>query len=104
VDQSPQCQAHCIVEIAIDKAAVTELQPSNHTFKIDAALLRRQAIGGVPDGPKLRIRQREHVAMVWRGWRMSTAPVLLLLLRGKWAPTSEPDRRPRNRPPERSIG
>jgi hypothetical protein len=28
--------------------------------------LRRQATSGVPDGPKLRIRQREHVAMVSR--------------------------------------
>jgi hypothetical protein len=36
MDQSPQCHAHCVVEIAIDKAAAAELQPGNHTFKIDA--------------------------------------------------------------------
>jgi hypothetical protein len=41
VDQSPQCQAHRVVEIAIDKATAAELQPSNHTFKIDAVLFRR---------------------------------------------------------------
>jgi hypothetical protein len=55
LDQSPQRQAHRVVEIAIDKAAAAELQPSNDTFKKDAALFRRYAIGGVPDGPKLRI-------------------------------------------------
>ena len=52
------------IEIAINKAAAAKLQPSNDTFKEDAALFRRYAIGGVPDGPKLRIRQREHAAMV----------------------------------------
>jgi len=41
VDQPPQCQAHRVVEIAIDKAAAAELQPSNDTFKKDAALFRR---------------------------------------------------------------
>jgi hypothetical protein len=29
VDQPPQCQAHRVVEIAIDKAATTEVHPSN---------------------------------------------------------------------------
>jgi len=41
VDQPPQCQAHRVVEIAIDKAAVAKLQPSNDAFKEDAALFRR---------------------------------------------------------------
>jgi len=41
MDQSPQCQAHRVVEIAIDKAAAAELQPSNYTFNKDAALYRR---------------------------------------------------------------
>ena len=64
VDQPPQRQAHRVVEIAINKAAVAKLQPSNDTFKEDAALFARYAIGGVPDAPKLRIRQREHAVMV----------------------------------------
>jgi hypothetical protein len=38
---TPQCQAHRVVEIAIDKAAASVLQPSNDTFKKDAALFRR---------------------------------------------------------------
>jgi hypothetical protein len=41
VDQPPQGQAHRVVEIAIDKATAAELQPSNDTFKKDAALFRR---------------------------------------------------------------
>jgi hypothetical protein len=41
VDQPPQGQAHRVVEIAIDKATAAELQPSNDTFKKDAALVRR---------------------------------------------------------------
>ena len=41
MDQPAQCQAHRIVEIAIDKASAAELQPSKNTFKIDAALFRR---------------------------------------------------------------
>jgi hypothetical protein len=40
VDQPLQCQAHRVVEIAIDKAAAAELQPSNDTFKKDAAGFR----------------------------------------------------------------
>src|SRR5215831_8649393 len=41
VDQPPQRQAHRVVEIAIDKAAAAKLQPSNDTFKVDAALFQR---------------------------------------------------------------
>jgi hypothetical protein len=38
--------------------------PRNNPLNEDAALLKRYAIGGGPDGPKLRIGEGDHVTMV----------------------------------------
>src|SRR5215469_7993119 len=73
LDQPGQCYAHRVVEVGVGEAPLQHLQARGNALKEDAALLERHAVGGVPDGPKLRIGQREHAAMVWRGWRMSTA-------------------------------
>src|SRR5215469_13733265 len=72
LDQPGQCYAHRVVDIGVGEAAV-QLQPRDNPLKIDAALLDRHAVGGDPDGPKLRIGQSEHAAVLERGWRMSTA-------------------------------
>ena len=42
-----------------------ELQPRNDPLNEEAALLSRYVVGGGPDGPKLRIGEGEHVAMVF---------------------------------------
>jgi hypothetical protein len=41
---------HRVVEIGIGEAAL-QLQPRNDPLNEDAALLKRQAVGGCPDGP-----------------------------------------------------
>jgi hypothetical protein len=51
-----------------------ELQPRNNPLNEDAALLKRYAVGGGPDGPKLRIGEGDHVTMVLSARWMSTAP------------------------------
>jgi hypothetical protein len=43
---------------------MVQLQPRNNALKEDAALLYRYAVGGGPDGPKLRIGEDDHAAMV----------------------------------------
>jgi hypothetical protein len=59
LDQPGQRCTHRVVEIGIGEAAV-ELQPRNDTLTEDAALLKRYAVGGGPDSPKLRIGEGEH--------------------------------------------
>jgi hypothetical protein len=44
--------------------AAVELQPRNNPLNEDAALLKRYAVSGGPDGPKLRIGEGDHVTMV----------------------------------------
>jgi hypothetical protein len=44
---------------------VVQLQPRNNPLNEDAALVSRYVVGGGPDGPKLRISEREHAAMVF---------------------------------------
>jgi hypothetical protein len=51
-----------------------ELQPRNNPLNEDAALLKLYAVGGGPDGPKLRIGEGDHVTMVLSARWMSTAP------------------------------
>jgi hypothetical protein len=57
---------HRVIEIGIGEATV-QLQPRNNPFNEDAALLKRYAVGGGPDGPKLRIGEGDHVTMVLPG-------------------------------------
>jgi hypothetical protein len=45
---------HRVVKIGVGEATV-QLQPRDNALKEDAALLYRYAVGGGPDGPKLRI-------------------------------------------------
>ena len=63
LDYCCQCCTHRVVEIGIGKAALQQ-QPCNNPLNEDAALLKRYAIGGGPDGPKLRIGEGDHVTMV----------------------------------------
>jgi hypothetical protein len=63
LDQPGQRRAHCVVEIGIGEAAL-HLQPRNNPLNEDAALLKRHAVSGGPDGPKLRIAEDDHVTMV----------------------------------------
>jgi hypothetical protein len=63
LDQPSQRCAHCVVEIGIGEAAVVP-QPRKNPLKEDAALLNRHAVGCGPDGPKLRIAESDHAAMV----------------------------------------
>ena len=72
LDQPGQRCAHRVVEVGIGEAAV-QLQARDNALKEDAALLDRHAGGGSPDGPKLRIGEGEHIAMVLRARSMSTA-------------------------------
>jgi hypothetical protein len=64
LDQPLQRCTHRVVDIGIGEAAL-ELQPRNNPLKEDAALLKRYAVGGGPDRPKLRIGEREHAAIVF---------------------------------------
>jgi hypothetical protein len=50
---------------ASSTSASVKLQPRNNPLKEDAALLNRYAVGGGPDGPKLRIGEPEHAAIVF---------------------------------------
>jgi len=59
LDQPGQCCTHCVDEIGIAKAAV-QLQAREDAPKEDAAFLDRHAVGGGPDGPKLRIGEGQH--------------------------------------------
>jgi len=63
LDQPGQRCAHRVVEIRVGEAAL-ELQPRNDPLNEDAALLKRYAVCGGPDGPKLRIGEGDHAAMV----------------------------------------
>ena len=63
MDQPGQRCANCVVEIGIRKGAL-QLQPRNDPLNEDATLLKRYAVGSGPDGPKLRIGEGEHAAMV----------------------------------------
>jgi hypothetical protein len=63
LDQPGQRCVHRIVEIGISEAPV-QPQTRDNTVKEDAALLDWHPVGGVPDDPKLRIGQGEHVGMV----------------------------------------
>jgi hypothetical protein len=74
LDQPLQRCTHRIVEISIGEAAL-QFQPRNNPLNEDAALLKRYAVGGGPDGPKLRIAEDDHVTMVLPVQPMSTARV-----------------------------
>jgi hypothetical protein len=50
-------------------------QPRKNPIKEDAALLNGNAVGGGSDGPKLRIGEGDHAAMVLPTRAMSTAIV-----------------------------
>jgi len=63
LDQPGQRCANCVVEIGIREGAL-QLQPRNDPLNEDATLLKRCAVGSGPDGPKLRIGEGEHAAMV----------------------------------------
>ena len=63
-DQPLRRCTHRVVDIGIGEAAL-EVQPRNNPLKEDAAILNRYAVGGGPDGPKLRIGEPEHAAMVF---------------------------------------
>jgi hypothetical protein len=63
LDQPGQRCAHCVVEIGVGEAAEVP-QPRKNPLKEDAAFLNRHAVGGGPDGPKLRIAESDHAAMV----------------------------------------
>ena len=83
MDQPGQRCAHRVVEIGVGEAAV-QLQPRDNPLKEDAALLDRHAHGGGPDGPKLRIGEGEHIAMVlavrWMSTASAAAPDLAILI------------------------
>jgi hypothetical protein len=64
LDQSCQCCTHRVIEIGIGEAVV-QLQPRNNPLNEEAALLSRYVVGGGPDGPKLRISEGDHAAMVF---------------------------------------
>ena len=66
------CRTHRVFEIGIGEAAL-QLQTRNDSLNEDAALLRRHAVGGGPDGPKLRVGEGDHVVMVVPARSMSTA-------------------------------
>src|SRR5215471_20560958 len=67
LDQARQRQAHRVVNIRGAEAGAAKLQLGDKAPEEDAALLRRQTVGGRPEGPKLRIRQSDHAAMVLPG-------------------------------------
>jgi hypothetical protein len=75
-----------VVEIGIGEIAM-QLQPRNDPLKKDAALLNRYAVGGGPDGPKLRIGEGKHAVMVlptrWISTARPDAPSYSLLERSE---------------------
>jgi hypothetical protein len=64
LNQAPQGRLHHLFDVGSGKTGTAQLQLSDEAPEKNAALLYRYAVGGGPDGAKLRIRQCEHAAMV----------------------------------------
>ncbi len=83
LDQAPQGRVHDVFEVGGSETGAAELQLGDEAPEKNAALLYRYAVGGSPDGPKLRIGQCEHAAMVSPARWMSSARNNVRSLRGK---------------------
>ena len=66
MSQALQRQPHRLIKVGGGEVGAAELQLGDEAPKEYAALVYRQAGGGRPDRPKLRIRQSQHAAIVLR--------------------------------------